>query len=63
MEECERFIDLPIDLDPLAAHSFAAPERALAGDADPRHAFGSRRRLDADDEFREFLFKIFEIGQ
>jgi hypothetical protein len=63
MEGRERLIHLPIKLNPLAAQAFAAPERALAGEANLRDTLGSWRRLDASDEFREVPFKIVEIGQ
>ena len=63
MEGRQRFIHLLIKLNPLVAQAFAAPERALAGDANLRDTLGSRRRLDAGDEFGEFPFEIIEIGQ
>jgi hypothetical protein len=63
MESCERFVYLPVELDPFAAQAFAGPERALAGDANLGNTFSSRRRLDAGDEFRKFPFEVVEIGQ
>jgi hypothetical protein len=63
MEGRERFIHLPVELDPLVAQAFAAPERTLTRDADLRHTLGARRRLDAGDDFREFSFEIVEIVQ
>jgi len=63
MESRERFVNLPVELDPFAAQAFATPERTLAGDADLCDTFCSRRRLDAGDELRELPFEIVEIGQ
>ena len=63
MEGRERFVHLPVELDPLAVQALAASERALARNANLRDTFCSRRRLDAGDEFGKFAFEIVEIGQ
>lgn len=47
----------------IVSEPFAAPERMPAGHANLRDTFCSRRRLDAGEKFREFLFEIVEIGQ
>jgi hypothetical protein len=63
MECRERFVHLPVELNPVAAQAFAASGRTLAGDANLSDTCCSRRRLDAGNEFREFPFEIVEIGQ
>jgi hypothetical protein len=41
MESRERFVHLPVELDPFAAQAFAGPERTLARDANLRDTFRS----------------------